>query len=411
MKVVRRVLANRYSPLAVGAILWLIGRVFNAVWWWYGFIAWALLAGYGMYVFGLWLAGPLLLPIESNPESRSSLRSMLFRHAMGGKLAMAVVRDGKILPGPDGKPREPSAGEGVIFVDSTSVVLIATDAQPMRLAGPGVHFLRLEEKVWAIVDLRSQLRSREVQAQTRDGIWVKFKVNARFRIDKTKLQLDDAVVSKQRWPEPLSWQKSQVWSALTQTRAGNDEHPWVRWDDIVPNEAVKRAHTLIAEYTFDRLIEPRDTRRTPLEDIRQQLEDGVRQAMTGTGINVQGIRLTPFVPVDAQVRNQWIEAWKADWIRRVRIVEAEGQAERYRLIELARAQGQMELVMRVTQALEVSQQLGAENAEQVALQLLEVVERLAAEPEVDEYLSDEVRAALDKAPKMLGRGSRDEREG
>ncbi len=408
MKYVSRVLANRLFPLAVGLILWLIGRVVNADWLWYGLIGWALLAYYGMYVVGLWLAGPLLVPTESNPESRGKLRNMLFRYVAGVKPAMVVVREGKVLPGPDGKPRDNVSGPGLVFVDSTSVVLIATDLQPIRLAGPGVHFLGQFQKIGAVVDLRRQLRQRQIDAQTRDGIWITFKMNARFQIDRTRLQLEEAGIAGQVWPEPLSWSQGPVWTALYRTRAGNDEHPWVRWDDIVLNEAEKCAQTMIAEYTFDQLIEPRDPRHHPRDDIQKRLTEDVGQAITGTGIRLQGIKVNQFVPKDEKVLKQWIEAWRADWLRRIHIIQAGGQAERYRLIELARAQGQMELVMRLTQALEVSQQLGPENAERVALHLLEVVERLAAEPEIGEMLTGEERTALSGFQKLLEKGSDDE---
>ena len=164
-------------------------------------------------------------------------------------------------------------------------------------------------------------------------------------------------------------------------------------------------HTLIAEYTFDGLIEPRDPRVDPREKIRERLEGDVKEALAGRGIAVLGIRLTQFVPRDKQVDAQRVDAWKSEWLKRVRVVEAEGLAERYRLIELARAQGQMELVTRIAQALEASQQVGVDDAQQVALRLLEVVERLAAEPEVDERLGGESRATLSEAQKMLGKGS------
>jgi hypothetical protein len=195
--------------------------------------------------------------------------------------------------------------------------------------------------------------------------------------------------------------------ALEQTSVGVDKEKdkSFHWDDIVPNEAVKRVHTLIAEYTFDELTEPRNPLGNRREEIRKQLENEVRAAMTGKGIAVLSIGLSQFVPRDKRVDAQRVEAWKAEWLSRLHVVEAEGLAERYRLIEMARAQGQMELVTRIAQALEATQQVGVDDAQQVALRLLEVVERLAAEPGVDERLGGESRAALSAVYKMLGKGS------
>jgi len=377
-----------------------------------GGLAWAALTAWGMYRFGLWLAGPLLLPIESAAESRAAARAALRRHGGRRKPAMAVVREGKVLPGPEGKSRHKASGEGAIFVDSTSLVVLGTDTRVTRVLDSGVHFTRKEEKIRSVVDLRPQARSQEVQAQTRDGIWVGFKVNARFQIDGTEPRFEDIDLEKTRLPAPYKWSLRHVTRALELERAGDDDSPTLGWDDMVVNEAVKRVHTLIAEYTFDQLIEPRDARLKPREAIRAKLEADVKQAMAGKGVKVLSVTLAQFVPVAQEVREQWIEAWQAAWMRRKHIVEAEGLAERYRLIELARAQGQMELVMRIAQALEVSQQVGAGDAEQIALRMLDVVERLAAEPEVDEQLSSESREALGEVQRrLLGRGSDDEDDG
>ncbi|HET7091054.1 MAG TPA: SPFH domain-containing protein, partial [Anaerolineae bacterium] len=332
------------------------------------------------------------------------IRSMVHRHAGGGKAAMAIIREGKVLPGPDGKARDEARGEGILFVDSTSAVLLASDTRPTRVLEPGLHFMFRDEKIGAVVDLRIQTRRKDVEAQTRDGIWVTFKINARFRIDKTKLKLEEINLDQVRWPAPYEWSPRQVVLALGQSRVGIEQGESLRWDDIVINEAVKRAHILIAEYTFDRLIEPHDPRVNPREDIRKRLEDDVKKALAGRGIAVLGIGLTQFVPRDKRVDVQRVEAWKAEWLSRLHVVEAEGLAERYRLIELARAQGQMELITRIAQALEASQKVGVDDAEEVALSLLEVVERLAAEPGIDERLGSESRAALSGAYKMLGKG-------
>ena len=406
MKFVRRAIAGRGIWLVLLPALLILGLLLDRERSWGG-LAWALLTAFIMYFIGLELAAPLLLPIEPHTPLPAEVKSMISRYARGGKVAMAVIREGKVVPGPDGKARDEARGEGILFVDSTSAVVLVSDTRATRVLEPGVHFMRRDEKIGAVVDLRPHMRrtDKDVEALTRDGIWVKFKINARFRIDKTKLKLEEIDLGQACWPAPYEWSPRQVVLALGQSRVGIEQGESLRWDDIVMNEAIKRVHTLIAEYTFDRLIEPHDPRLDPREDIRKRLENDVKEALTGRGIAVLGIRLTPFVPRDKQVDAQRVEAWKAEWLRRMRIVEAEGLAERYRLIELARAQGQMELVTRIAQALEVSQQVGVDDAQQVALRLLEVVERLAAEPEVDEWVGGESRAALREAHRALGKGT------
>jgi regulator of protease activity HflC (stomatin/prohibitin superfamily) len=394
MKYVSRVLANRFFPLAIGLVLWLIGRLVNADWLWYGLIGWALLAYYGMYVVGLWLAAPLLVPTESNPESRGKLRSLLFRHVAGVKPAMLVVREGRILPGPDGKPRDKASGQGLVLVDSTSVVLIATDLQPVRLAGPGIHFLGQFQKIGAVVDLRRQLRQRQIDAQTRDGIWITFKMNARFQIDKARLQLEEPLIAKQTWPEPFAWSQGPIWTALDRTRTGDDDHPWVRWDDIVLNEAVKHVQTRIAEFTFDELTEPRNPLVNRREDIRKNVEDDVRASIAGTGLSLVGVTIDQFKPRDDEVLSQRIESWQAEWTRRRKIIEAEGEAEARRKLELARAQAQMDTMTRMIEALDASRKAGANNADLIALRFLEVVEGLAKDPETQRTLESVRRRLL-----------------
>ena len=370
-----------------------------------GGMAWTLITAYGMYRFGLWLAGPHLLPIEPDRESRRSARDLLQRFANGQKTLMAVVREGKVLPGPGGKPRAAADGEGALLVDSTSVAALVTDTGLSRIKGPGVHFTRRGERIGAVVDLRPQARSKEIEAQTRDGIGIKFKVNARFQVDGTEAQkVQSADRTQVRWPAPYTWSPRQVTRVLGLQRAGIDQP--VSWDEIVLNEAIQRAHTHIAGYTFDELTEPRNPSVDRREDIRKSLEAELKSALAGSGIKVLGIKLSQFVPRDKEVDRQRFETWQAEWIRRKTIIEAEGVAESYRLVELARAQGQMEMVTRITQALDAGRQAGLDNADLVALRLLEVVERLAAEPRVRERLTGEAREALSQVQrKLLSGGS------
>ncbi|HLF25666.1 MAG TPA: SPFH domain-containing protein [Anaerolineae bacterium] len=405
MDYARRFIARRGYVIPLVAFLFVLGILLDPERW-IGGVAWTLLAAYGLYRFAVWMAGPYTLPIEPSYDAAAYARNVLGLFAGGQRPGMAVVREGKVLPDPAGKPRENVRGVGAILVDGTSVVALVTDTGLSRIEGPGVHFLREGEKLGPVIDLRPQLRSKEIEAQTQDGIWIKFRVAVRFQVDRTVPRKVQEIVPKQaRYAEPYTWSQHAVKRLLGHTRIGADANQTERWDDRALNEAIKRAQIAVAGYTFDRLTEPGDPRLNPREDIRQRLEEELKADLVSEGLKLLGLRIGQFVPRDKEVMEQRIRSWQADWIRQMKIIEAESLAERFRLIETARAQGQMELVMRIVQALEASRQIGVENAEQVALRLLEVVEQLATEPEIEQRLTGEARAALDEAHvKLLKKG-------
>ncbi len=397
MKRTQRIPVEGGVALAIGGVaLVLLGILLDRDRW-IGGVAWTLIAAYGMYRFGLWLAGPHLLPIEPERESRERARAVLQRFAGGQKTLMATVREGLAPPGPGGKAREVTQGEGALLVDSTSIVALVTDTGLSRIKGPGIHFTRKGERIGRIVDLRVQAQSKGVIAQTRDGMWVKFRVNTRFQIDEVKSQkVQDVDRGKVKWPAPYTWSPRPVTRALGLERAGPDDN--VRWDEIAPHEAVKRVHNLIANYTYDELTEPRNPLINRREDIRKSLEDEVKNALAGSGIKVLGIKLSQFVPRDETIDRQRIDSWQAEWTRRRKIVEAEGEAKSRRKLELARAQAQMDTMTRLIEALDASGRAGANNADLVALRFLEVVESLAKDAETQKKLG-QVRQ------KLLGGGT------
>lgn len=396
MKIGRRELSTQ-SALVIGFLLLLILGILLDPQRWIGGILWTIGSALFMYFLGLQLAGPFLLPVPRHGETLSIARRMLRRFASGEKPLMAIIREGKVLPGPDGKPREGLRGEGAIIVDSTSAVVLFTQTGLSRIKGPGIHFTRRGEVIEQAIDLRVQGRSRDVEAQTRDGIWVKFKVSSRFQIDEVRSQkVQDIDRRKVRWPEPYTWSPRQVRRAVQLQRAGIDT--FVRWDEIALHEAVKRVHAYIANYTYDELTEPRNPLINRREDIQKALDAEVKDAMLGSGIKVLAVGISPFAPRDSEVNQQRLENWKADWLRRMKVIQAEGEAESRRRLELARAQAQMDSMTRIIEALDdASRQAGANNADLIALRFLEVVESLAKDPETQKTLT-EVRQ------KLLGEG-------
>lgn len=96
-----------------------------------------------------------------------------------------------------------------------------------------------------------------------------------------------------------------------------------------------------------------------------------------------------------KITQQRISAWQAAWQSRMIVVDAEGKAEMDRRHRLAWSQAQMELIMRVLQALEQGAVTGTDSTDRIALRFLEALKRIATESSKHSFLSEtlEIRAA------------------
>jgi hypothetical protein len=349
---------------------------------WIGGVVWTLGTAYLVYRYGFFLVAPHLLPIAPDRESRGHARELLWRFARGAELGLAVVRDGKVLADSNGAPRNRAAGPGAILVDGTSVAVLNTNLGLSRIKGRGVHFLRDDEHIGGVIDLRPQSRAREIESQTRDGIWVKFTVGTRFQIDGTSaVRVQDVDQLAAPWPDPFTWSPRQVQRAVSLERVTPESS--VDWDDLALHQATTGVHNLIAEYTYDQLTRPQDAQSNAVSDLQRRLETEVKNSMAGSGIKVLGVSIGPIAPRDRRIDDQRIERWSADSMRRIRKLEGESNAETNRLMDMARIRGQREWIMRIAHALRDSLEQGDPgDVNEIVRHLLNTADQFAGEPEV-----------------------------
>lgn len=376
---------------AVGPIRWYGDVITGTI---YGLIVMGVI-GVIFFFLALWLIGPHVLPIDTRERrERSSARRVLNQFALGTPTLTAVVREGKVLDGPDGKPRAGTGGTGVIDVDSTSIVGLATDTGLSRLRGQGVVFTSETEKIGPVIDLRIQLRSDRFEYTTRDGILIKTNVAVRFQIDQVQFvkvqEIDRSVL---RWPRPLSWTPRTIKRALGLQTVGKEGQ--TKWDDMPLGVAAGMLRGIIAEYTFDQLTEPLEPRKDPRSDIKARLNKAVKAALAPSGINVLSVSVGIFFPAGFdqakafdqnpktaeldKITQQRVKAWRAEWESRMIRINAEAEAEVQRRRALARTQAYMDLIMRVTQALEQGAPAIADSTDQVARRFLETLQKIADE--------------------------------
>ncbi len=359
----------------------------------------------------LWLAGPHVLPVDPHDRhEKAAARRVLSRFAMDSPTLMAVVREGKAMPNAEGKPRTQTGGAGVIDVDSTSVVVLSTETGFSRIKGQGLVFTKPGEKLGGIVDLRVQARSKEFEYLTRDGILIKTGVSVRFQIDRINSVQVQSVDRSVRYPRPFTWSMNPIKKALGLQSYGPEG---AAWDDVPLGMAAGMLRSIISEYNFDALTDPHDARSDPRAEIRSRLEKEVRAALAPHGVKVLGVGVGIFFPKDFtpapnldqldEITRQRVESWQAEWQSRMMRVRAEGEAESNRLREVARAQAQMEMIIKIVQAVEQGPTAEDDQQDQIAQRFLQTLQSMADEPTTRTLLRNDEMALLQSLQDRIGR--------
>jgi regulator of protease activity HflC (stomatin/prohibitin superfamily) len=113
------------------------------------------------------------------------------------------------------------------------------------------------------------------------------------------------------------------------------------------------------------------------------------------GVVVTEVRIGT-IDVPDEVKARMLTRWEAEWRRQVRITEAEGEAEAFRLMELARAKAQMEMIIAITQGFKQMAGSGAVPGHLIALRFIEALEKMAEDPATKFLLPADVLGTLSR---------------
>jgi hypothetical protein len=270
------------------------------------------------------------------------------------------------------------AGPGVILTGCDQAVVLSTGQKFKGAKGPGVIFTDFADSPTHIVDLRVQLHTFPVEAWTKDGIAVRVVTFIPFQIGTGK----ELPALGKGFP----YRSSDIFKAihaqlmehvdLSQVPENLKQHAW--YD--LPRLACERImREIISRYEFDDLYAPfelhADTGQPPPRfRIARELAERLDQVLPDWGIQRTGGGISNIMPVDERVIEQRIEAWRADWAREIMLKQAAGQSERLRLVEQARAQAQVDIVLAVGKQIE---QLRVAGADVVARYFIEVLTELS----------------------------------
>jgi len=375
------------------------------------------------FLIGLFLLGGFLLPFpppDRSASRRERLRQRLKEHWQVFKILLDVLA-GQNYPfwvvtdepreedkieqrgKGDALPTIPPFGTGIIISGCTHAVAVSNGLQFKGAQGPGLSFTGFAERPMRTLDLRPQLRAFTVQGLTRDGIQVKVLAFTPFQIDRGD-QLP-------RLGEPFPYRKSAAFRAVhAQMMAlpGTPEPSQRPWDELPQLYGTRILQDILSRYDFDDLYRYDPGEEPPRVRIAREFRERLKAALEPFGIQLIGGGISNLLPVKEEVLKERVRNWRAEWVRRILVKQAEGQRERLWRIEQARAEAQAHLILALGEQLaELDRPDTPATPEKVLQQFLRILEEMTQQPMMRRYLPRETSEDLRRLEANIATGGQE----
>lgn len=352
----KRGLVTMLGHLTTLLIGWLLGR-------WLG-IFFVSLPILGVFYYLIYRFAEVILPAsdpESQPEKWQRFKILAW-YLWGSQFPIIIVDDqtgmkvetrikGDIFQDFFGVP-------GFIWTHMPQAIGLSNGTNFSRVEGPGAIYTKPFERPLDVIDLRTQLRTTEVEAITQDGIPLKAIVFASFCIDRTPW--DRAVYNRLKLANPMlrggrqldhgnshfQYSRPRVRAALsmegvkTSISGPVGSVSW-RWDEQVMILVAETARRVISEIPLSELWQPNAEKDEEGKSALDLIATEISQRLTGElqeqGVHLFAARIVNYFSLkdDAakdkfgEFTQQQIPAWRARWEQQVRqkLAEAEAYAE------------------------------------------------------------------------------------
>jgi hypothetical protein len=300
------------------------------------------------------------------------------------------------------------SGPGIVLTGCDHAVAFSTGLKFKGARGPGVILTSTGDRPAQVIDLRHHFSTFPVEAWTKDGISIRVSAYIPFRIGAGH---DRAGLGK-----AFPYRSSDVFRAIhAQVVEGTDpaqavEDPVERkWYDLVSVAGKRVLRDIISRYEFDGLYAPfewhEDPSKDPRSTITKELQEGLRRVLPDWGIQLLGAEIGDLMPTDPRVQEQRVEAWRADWTRKIMQKKSAGQARRLRVVETARAQAQIDVITTIGKRIDHLRSTGTPiSMDAVARYFIQVLEELAGKPALRELLPGDMNAIIRQANRAVESG-------
>jgi hypothetical protein len=274
---------------------------------------------------------------------------------------------------------------GIVWTHAHQVAGISAGIEFMQVEGPGLIFTKIYGRPIALVDLRTQIRTTEFDAITKDGIAIKAVLFTAFVIDFEdwpKSNWDDDQIKKMRediiqnpylrkgikvdqkvgsyWYSTARVKSVLSMAGINTTPKDGDTGPVVYWDEWVLKQIENVARQVLSQRTIDELWRPlkNDADTSALDEIAGEIRKIVEPPLRRGGIHLYGCRVVNFnLPEDSPIRKQQIESWETLWNQRITKTKSEAAAIRKEEIEKAHAHAKSEILAAIAESIEKARAL------------------------------------------------------
>ncbi|MBN1180624.1 MAG: hypothetical protein JXD18_15550, partial [Anaerolineae bacterium] len=301
-------------------------------------------------------------------------------------------------------------GPGIFLTGPDHVVAVSDGLAFIGVKGPGVAFTDLFHLYQEPLDLRPQQRAYTVDAQTQDGIQLKFVTFGPFQLDPGE--------QKPTLGNSFPFRPSSIFKAFHgrpinvhryKDEDGDviEERQQRRWDELYSIKGTHVMQDIIAEYRFDQLYEPEHADKDPRIEIARKYREQLSVELESYGIKVLGGGISNLLPAQKDlVIKQRIKSWQASQERRILEQLGDADAKVEAIVNQARVNVQEEMIIRIGAAIAGKALDKDVLYNTMALRFVESLSQMLDNPNLGEQVPPQELQTARRAMRVLGdRGS------
>jgi hypothetical protein len=273
---------------------------------------------------------------------------------------------------------------GTVWSYSHQVVGISTGVQFINVEGPGIVFTKSGQLPIALIDLRNQIRTAELDATTKDGVPIQVIINTSFKIDnedwpkKGWKSEDRRQLSKDKETNPLvkeglridrkigayPYSTARVKTVLSTTGINTTPPPEeknvnVYWDEWALMQIQNAARQVISQRNLDQMWKPigDDPAASALDEMATSILELIRQPLRRAGVQINETRIIDFsIDQNSPIAQRQINSWKSLWSQKITATLAEAEAIDKEEIEKAHAYAKSTILGGIAESIQKAHQ-------------------------------------------------------